>query len=68
MRHGLLAARLRRDASVGSVSEANASAGDVHRLAVLDRLYSGDASRRHLQTLRLLDASVRLLIEPRCDS
>jgi len=33
----------------------------VHRLAVLDRLYYGDASRKHLQTLHLLDASVRRL-------
>ena len=32
--------------------------GDAHRLAVLDRLYSGDASQRHLETLHLLDPAV----------
>ena len=31
---------------------------DTHRLAVLDRLYSGDASRRPLETWHLLDAEV----------
>ena len=33
--------------------------GDAHRLAVLDRIYSGDASQRHLETLHLLDPAVR---------
>ena len=54
----LRACGVRRNVSAGSY-EADASAGDIHRLAVLDRLYSGDASRRHLETLRLLDTSVR---------
>ena len=30
-----------------------------HRKAVIDRLYSGDAAQRHLQTLSLLDPEVR---------
>ena len=51
---------MRRNASIG-IPKADAAAGDVHRLAVLDRLYYGDASTRHLETLHLLDASVRWL-------
>ena len=36
-----------------------------HRKAVIDRLYSGDAALRHLETLSLLDAEVwTLCIDP----
>ncbi len=43
------------DASGGGVGRQSAA---EHRKAVIDRLYSGDAALRHLETLALLDAEV----------
>ncbi len=53
-RHG----GIRREAGGITRRQPPGVANDAHRLAVLDRLYSGDASRRPLETWHLLDVEV----------